>query len=114
MNFGKLIDFFVKKLGMSEEDAVAAAAGAALGFTIDAVAFPGGMPPFTVTILSAVAGYTASRVLRNNPWYRRRTLENLDKLVARGHLTREQADYYKNKLIAKWLKSGHDIDGEAP
>ena len=43
-----------------------AAAAFAAGFALDAVAFPAGMPPFTVTVLSGVAGYTLSRAFKNN------------------------------------------------
>ena len=114
MNFSKLVDKLIEKLELSEEDAIAAAAFSATGFTIDALLFPAGMPPFTVTLLSGIGGYTLSKMYKNNPWYRRKVLNNLDKLVKSGHLSQEKCDYYKNKLIARWLKSGHDIDGNAP
>jgi len=112
--FDKLVAKLVEVLGLSEEDAVVTAASAAAGFALDTLFFPGGMPPFTVTILFGIGGYTAARAFKNNPWYRRRVLKNLDKLVEQGHLSRERCDYYKNKLIAKWLKAGQDIEGDAP
>lgn len=111
MDFDKLVEKLVNALGMSEEDAVAAAAGAAAGFTIDALFFPAGIPPGTVTVLSGIAGYTGSRLMRNNSWYRRKTLARLDRLVAEGHLSQERGcDHYKRKLIEKWLKTDDDVD----
>ena len=112
MDFDKLVEKLVNALGMSEEDAVAAAAGAAAGFAIDALFFPAGIPPGTVTVLSGIAGYTGSRLLRNNPWYRRRTLARLDRLVKDGHLSQETCDHYKKKLIEKWLKTDDDVDAD--
>lgn len=110
MDFSKLVDKLVEKLKMSETDAVVVAAFMAGGFTIDAVFFPGGIPPLTFTILSGVAGYVLSRFYGNSQWVMERVLRNLEKQVERGHLSPEKCAEYKEKIIAAKIKGRFDID----
>ncbi len=108
----KIIEFLLKRLNPSEEDAIVAAIFAICGFAIDALFFPAGMPPLTVTILSGAGGMLISRWLKSRKFFLERSLKQIDKLVKQEHLTPEQGERYKRRLIEKWLESTKGLSPE--
>lgn len=97
-----------KHLKLSEEDALVAAICAVSGFSIDSIFFAGGIPTPTVTVLSGVGGLAASKLLRNRPFYQNFLFKRIDKLVYKGHITKEKAMELKERLVEKWA---HDTLG---
>src|SRR5437867_3400449 len=93
-----------KHLKLSEEDALVAAICAVAGFSIDSIFFAGGIPTPTATILSGVGGLAASKLLRNRPFYQNLLLRRIDKLVRKGHISKEKAQELKARLVEKWAR----------
>ena len=104
-----LVKYLIKYLKISEEDAIVAAICAMAGFSADALFFPAGMPPLTVTVLSGAAGLLSSRWLKNRKFFLDRLVKKIDRLVADSVISQERGEEYKDKLVEKWLESARGI-----
>jgi hypothetical protein len=70
-NMEKIIEFLVKHITVSEDDALVAGIFALGGFVADALFFPQGMQPLTVTILSGASGLLLYKVVEKSQIFSR-------------------------------------------
>jgi len=99
----KLIEFFMKHLKASEEDAIIGSMFALGGLTLDLMFFPAGLGTGMVTAISAGAGLLLSRFYRKTPFYKNKVLKGIDKMVKakrRGGLILEYHFFFRiNTLL---------------
>lgn len=101
----KFIEHLVKLIDLAEEDVLITALFALAGFTVDALFFPAGLPSTYVAVLTGSLGMLLSRWGKNRRFFIERSLRKVERLVAQQQLTPEQGEYYKRRIIEKWLES---------
>ena len=105
----KSLELLFKQIKLSEEDALIATVFAIIGFSVDTIFFPVGLPSTLVAFLTGAAAMTTSRWLKNRRFFIERSLKKIEQLVTQQLLTTEQGEYYKRRILENWLENTKGI-----